>query len=101
MKKLTATFILILFLFPTFTLAKNLSSKNLPSKDLSTGVAEQFKKSFPQNKFESITPTDIKGVYEVYNGNQPYYYMPKDDVILYGSLINKSGVNTTRESFPK
>ena len=58
MKKLTATFILILFLFPTFALAKNLSSK-----DLSTGVAEQFKKSFPKNNFESITPTEIKGVY--------------------------------------
>lgn len=96
MKKLTATFILILFLFPTFVLAKNLSSK-----DLSTGVAEQFKKSFPKNNFESITPTEIKGVYEVYNGNQLYYYMPKDDVILYGSLVNKNGVNITRESFSK
>jgi thiol:disulfide interchange protein DsbC len=95
-KKLTATFILILFLFPTFALAKNLSSK-----DLSTGVAEQFKKSFPKNNFESITPTEIKGVYEVYNGNQLYYYMPKDDVILYGSLVNKNGVNITRESFSK
>jgi thiol:disulfide interchange protein DsbC len=95
-KKLTATFILILFLFPTFALAKT-----LPSKNLSSGVAEQFKKSFPKNNFESITPTDIKGVYEVYTGNQLYYYMPKEDVILYGSLVNKNGVNITRESFSK
>jgi thiol:disulfide interchange protein DsbC len=95
-KKLTATFILLFFLFPTFALAKNVSSKNV-----SPGVEEQFKKSFPKNNFESITPTEIKGVYEVYNGNQLYYYMPKDDVILYGSLVNKNGINITRESFSK
>jgi thiol:disulfide interchange protein DsbC len=61
-------------------------------------VAEKFKKSFPKNNFESITPTAIKGVYEVYTGNQIYYYMPKDDVIIYGPLISKDGVNITRES---
>jgi len=79
--------------------AKNTSApvaKNLPGP-----VSEQFKKSFPKNSFESITSTDIKGVYEVYTGNQIYYYMPKDDVILYGSLVNKGGVNITRESFLK
>lgn len=89
MKKLTATLLFILFLFPTFVFAKNLP------------IEEQFKKSFPKNIFESITPTDIKGIYEVYTGNQIYYYMPKDDVILYGSLVSKNGVNITRESFSK
>jgi thiol:disulfide interchange protein DsbC len=69
------------------------------AKNLST--EEKFKKDFPKNNFESITPTAIKGVYEVYAGNQIYYYMPKDDVILYGSLISKDGVNITRESFLK
>ncbi|MGP8154126.1 MAG: DsbC family protein [Smithella sp.] len=96
MKKSTATLILILFLFPTFALAKNLSSK-----DLSAGVAEQFKKSFPKNIFESITATDIKGIYEVYTGNQIYYYMPKEDVIIGGPIISKNGVNITRESNSK
>jgi thiol:disulfide interchange protein DsbC len=66
-----------------------------------TPVAEKFKQSFPKNNFESITPTAIKGVYEVYNGSQIYYYMPKDDVILYGSLISKDGTNLTRESNAK
>ena len=86
MKKLTATLLCVLFLFPICVFAKDLP------------VAEKFKKSFPKNNFESITPTAIKGVYEVYTGNQIYYYMPKDDVILYGSLISKDGVNITRES---
>jgi thiol:disulfide interchange protein DsbC len=85
-KKLTATILCVLFLFPICVFAKDIP------------VAEKFKKSFPKNNFESITPTAIKGVYEVYTGNQIYYYMPKDDVILYGSLISKDGVNITRDS---
>jgi thiol:disulfide interchange protein DsbC len=88
-KKLTATILCILFFFPTFVFAKNLSTE------------EKFKKSFPKNNFESITPTTINGVYEVFTGNQIYYYMPKDDVILYGSLISKDGINITRESNKK
>jgi thiol:disulfide interchange protein DsbC len=85
-KKLTATILCVLFLFPICIFAKDIP------------VAEKFKKSFPKNNFESITTTAIKGVYEVYTGNQIYYYMPKDDVILYGSLISKDGINITRES---
>jgi thiol:disulfide interchange protein DsbC len=88
-KKIAVTIIFILFLFPTCVFAKNLSTE------------EKFKKDFPKNNFESITTTAIKGVYEVYTGNQIYYYMPKDDVILYGSLISKDGVNITQESNQK
>jgi thiol:disulfide interchange protein DsbC len=85
-KKLTATIFCVLFLFSSCVFAKDLP------------VAEKFKKSFPKNNFESITPTAIKGIYEVYTGNQIYYYMPKEDVIVYGPLISKDGVNITRES---
>ena len=90
MKKLTATLLCVLFLFPICVFAKKVTPVVSP--------IEKFKKSFPKNNFESITPTAINGVYEVYTGNQIYYYMPKDDVILYGSLISKDGVNITRES---
>lgn len=86
MKKLTATIFCVLFLFSSCVFAKDLP------------VAEKFKKNFPKNNFESITPTAIKGIYEVYTGNQIYYYMPKEDVIVYGPLISKDGVNITRES---
>ncbi|MCX5850169.1 MAG: DsbC family protein [Deltaproteobacteria bacterium] len=92
MKKLTAIFLFILLLFPTCVFAKNVTS---------VSPTDKFKKDFPKNNFESITPTGIKGVYEVYTGNQLYYYMPKDDVILYGSLVSKNGVNITRESYLK
>ena len=90
MKKLTATLLCVLFLFPICVFAKKVIPVVSP--------IEKFKKSFPKNNFESITPTAINGVYEVYTGNQIYYYMPKDDVIIYGPLISKDGVNITRES---
>ncbi|MBN1365721.1 MAG: DsbC family protein [Syntrophaceae bacterium] len=99
MKKSTVVVLFILFLFPVCVLAKNESAS--AAKNISSPVEEQFKKSFPKNYFETITPTDIKGVYEVYTGNQIYYYMPKDEAVIYGSLVLKNGVNITRESFFK
>ncbi len=62
---------------------------------------EQFKKSFPQHKFESLTQTSIKGVYEVYNGQRVYYYLPEGDVILLGNMISKDNKNMTQESIAK
>jgi thiol:disulfide interchange protein DsbC len=88
-KKLITTILLIVFLIPSYLFAKDLS------------VTEQFKKNFPKNNFESITPTDIKGLCEVYTGNQMYYYMPKEEVIFYGSIITKNGINITHESYSK
>jgi thiol:disulfide interchange protein DsbC len=120
-KKLTAVALFILFLFPAYVFAKNesASAKNAPelatksapapaknepapaAKNVPGPVAEQFKKSFPKNNFESITPTEAKGVYEVYTGNQIYYYIPKDDVIIIGPMISKNGINITKESYNK
>lgn len=62
---------------------------------------EQFKKSFPQHKFESLTETSVKGVYEVYNGQRVYYYLPDGDVILLGNMISKDNKNLTQESIAK
>jgi len=92
-KKITVAILCVLFLFPTCVLAKKATPAGSP--------IEKFRKDFPKNNFETITPTAIKGVYEVYTGNQIYYYMPKGDVILYGSIISKDGLNITQESNQK
>ncbi len=86
MKKLVLIVLCLLLIIPICAGAKNLT------------VEEKFKKSFPQNTFESIKPTSIKGVYEIYTGNQIYYFMPEAEVIIYGNIISKNGVNITRES---
>lgn len=62
---------------------------------------EQFKKSFPKNKYESFAKTSVHGVYEVYNGSQVYYYLPEGDVIIAGNMISRDGKNLTQESIDK
>ena len=62
---------------------------------------EMFKRSFPDRSFESITPTSVKGIYEVYTGNQLFYYAPEANVLIYGNIITKEGVSLTRESYLK
>lgn len=86
MKKLVLIVLCLLLIIPVCAGAKNFT------------VEEKFKKSFPKNNFENIKPTSIKGVYEIYDGNQIYYFMPEAEVIIYGNIISKNGVNITRES---
>jgi thiol:disulfide interchange protein DsbC len=62
---------------------------------------EMFKKSFPDRSFESITPTSIAGVYEVYTGNQLFYFAPKANVLIYGNVVTPEGISLTRESYLK
>jgi thiol:disulfide interchange protein DsbC len=62
---------------------------------------EKFKKSFPDRKIESLTPTPIKGVYEVYTGTDIFYYAPETDTLIYGNMISKDGLNLTQESLTK
>ena len=63
-----------------------------------TPPEEKFKKSFPDHKFESFDESSVKGIYEVYDGRQVYYYLPDGDVILLGNMISKDKRNLTRES---
>ena len=86
MKKSAIVLLSVLLVFPASLWAQNSSPE------------EMFKKSFPKNNFESITPTKISGVYEVYTGNQIYYYMPEAEVILAGSIITKDGISLTHDS---
>ncbi len=67
----------------------------------SPSVESKFKQSFPDISFESINRTSIKGVYEVYTGNQLYYYSPDANVLIYGQIVSKDGISLTRESYLK
>ncbi|MBN1473868.1 MAG: DsbC family protein [Syntrophaceae bacterium] len=89
MKKLLLTVLFFLLVLPTLVTAQKLSPK------------EAFRKSFPKHNFESITPSPVKGIYEVYTGNQIYYFLPKEEVIITGNIITKDGVNLTQESNSK
>lgn len=62
---------------------------------------KQFKKSFPQHSYETMTQTSARGVYEVYNGRQIYYYFPESDVLFVGNMVSRDGINLTQESSVK
>jgi len=80
---------MVLFLFPGCSSLQKISPE------------EQFKKSFSKHTYETFTETSIKGVYEVYNGRQVYYYLQEGDVIFLGNIISKDGKNLTQESNAK
>ncbi|HQK99219.1 MAG TPA: DsbC family protein [Smithellaceae bacterium] len=86
MRKLAAVWCLMAMLFPGCSSAEKLSPE------------AQFKQSFPDKTYETFKATSVPGVYELYNGRQIFYYLPSADVVLYGSLVTKDGVNLTRES---
>jgi thiol:disulfide interchange protein DsbC len=88
-KNIALTLLFIFFFLPGCSSAQKISPE------------EQFKKSFPNSPIETMTATSIKGVYEVYNGRQIFYYMPEADVILLGNIISKDGKNLTQESNAK
>jgi len=89
MKKLLIIVVAVLFLFPGCSSLQKISPE------------EQFKKSFSKNTYETFTETSIKGVYEIYNGQQVYYYLQEGDVVLLGNIISKDGKNMTQESNAK
>ena len=89
MKRLYVLVLFLLVVLPACVAAKS------PSPE------EIFKKNFPDRSFESITPTPIAGVYEVYTGNQLFYYAPKSNLLIYGNIVTKDGVSITRDSYLK
>lgn len=58
-------------------------------------VDDAFKKAFPQIKYDSITPTDIKGVYEIVAGPNIGYFAPEPGYLIVGEIRDKNGNNIT------
>ncbi len=89
MKKLAMILLSVFFFFPACSSLQTISPE------------EQFKNNYPQHTYETFAPTSIKGIYEVYNGRQVYYYLPEGDFLLLGNIISKDGKNLTQESNAK
>jgi thiol:disulfide interchange protein DsbC len=78
-----AAVIAILFLFVSDILART--------------PEESLKKDFPQVAVDSVTPSNIPGLYEVVAGQQIFYYAPEAACIVGGPIIMKGGRNLTEE----
>jgi thiol:disulfide interchange protein DsbC len=57
---------------------------------------ESFRKSFPDIPLESISPTDIPGIYEIVSSGRIVYYAPKPDYVIIGEIVTKEKKNLTQ-----
>jgi len=60
---------------------------------------ESLKKNFPAISFESMTPSNIPGLYEVTADRRIFYYAPDAESIVGGPIVTKDGRNLTDEKF--
>jgi thiol:disulfide interchange protein DsbC len=60
---------------------------------------ESLKKNFPAISFESMTPSNIPGLYEVTADRRIFYYAPGAESIVGGPIVTKDGRNLTDEKF--
>lgn len=54
-----------------------------------------FAKTFPQLKVDSITASEITGLYEVVSGQNIFFFYPEKELLLVGDLYTKAGQNLT------
>ena len=100
MKKISmlALFFTFLFVF-AFVLYESANAqttaKTATQKTTKTAIEEIFKKVFPGVPFDSIKPTDIKGVYEVSKGSEVIYFIPDPGYLFVGDIIGKEGKSLT------
>ncbi len=80
---------LMILLLVSFTLTLS------PVCAISQTIEDNFKKLFPNIPVESISPTEIKGVYEIIAQNQIGYFAPEPGYLILGEIIDKNGANIT------
>ncbi|NVN98039.1 MAG: DsbC family protein [Geobacteraceae bacterium] len=56
-----------------------------------------LKKAFPQIRIDSMTASQIPGLYEVISGQNIFYYNPEKDLLLVGDMYTSAGQNLTGE----
>lgn len=74
-----------------------LGASQLQAAPLAAKPDAAFKKAFPQVKVDSITASQIKGVYEIVSGQNILYFYPEKDLLLVGDIYSSAGQNITGE----
>ncbi|MHB8908616.1 MAG: thioredoxin fold domain-containing protein [Syntrophales bacterium] len=57
---------------------------------------ESFRQNFPGVPLESITATDLPGLYEIVVGDRVFYYAPGPEYLISGEIITKEKKNLTQ-----
>lgn len=82
-------------LFVTVVTLVVLTASQLFAAPLAAKPEIALKKAFPQIKIDSITASEIKGLYEVVAGQDIFYFYPEKDLILVGEIRTLTGQNLT------
>ncbi|HZV81050.1 MAG TPA: DsbC family protein [Geobacteraceae bacterium] len=56
-----------------------------------------IKKAFPQLKIDSVSESQIKGLFEVVAGQNVFYFYPEKDLLFVGDMYTTTGQNITGE----
>lgn len=56
-----------------------------------------LRSAFPQVPFDTVSPSEIPGLYEVISGQNIFYYYPEKDLIVTGEIIGKDLKSRTAE----
>lgn len=67
----------------------------------SAAAEAAMKKAFPQVPVDEVTPSPIKGLYEVVSGNRVLYFSPEKNLLLVGEVYNPEGKSLTKERIGK
>ena len=58
-------------------------------------IEKKLKESFPDIAFDSVKESPVKGIYEVTEGRNIYYFAPKERIIISGQMFDKTKKNLT------
>ena len=75
----------LLMAFPPITSASPLTMQPLAA----------FRQAFPQVKADSVTESEIPGVFEVVSGTNVFYYYQAKDLLVVGDIYTNKGENLT------
>ena len=61
----------------------------------SSDIEKELKASFPDIVFDSVKESPVKGLYEVTEGRNIYYFAPRENIIIAGQMFDKTKKNLT------
>jgi thiol:disulfide interchange protein DsbC len=65
--------------------------------NVGSDVEKKLKADFPDVVFDKISPSPVKGLYEVVGGGRMYYYAPNEGILIAGQMYDKTKKNLTTE----
>ncbi len=68
------------------------------SDGLNKKLQDKLKMSFQNLTITNVSQSPIDDLYEVYTGSRVLYYYPKSELLVFGEILNSSGISLTQQS---